>query len=44
MNPKKQPETSIVKTPHQKESYTEQQILEFARCADPVDWSCVFYG
>lgn len=29
-------ETKLVKTPHQKESYTEKQILEFARCADPV--------
>jgi len=42
MNPKKQPETSIVKTPHQKESYTEQQILEFARCADPIDGPAYF--
>ena len=26
----------IVKKAHQLENYTEQQILEFARCADPV--------
>jgi hypothetical protein len=30
-------EQQLVKTPHKKSSYTEQQILEFARCADPVD-------
>ena len=29
-------EQQLVKTPHKKSSYTEQQILEFARCADPV--------
>jgi len=28
-------ETQLVKTPHKKATYTEQQILEFARCADP---------
>jgi len=27
----------LVKPAHTKESYTEQQILEIARCADPVD-------
>ena len=26
----------IVKKAHQRESYTEQQIIEFSRCADPV--------
>ena len=29
-------ETAIIKTPYQKMSYTEQQILEIAKCADPV--------
>ena len=26
---------TIVKSPHRKESFTEHQIIEFARCADP---------
>ena len=30
-------ETAIVKTPYQKMSYTEEQILEIAKCADPVN-------
>ncbi len=34
--PTKSPETAIVKTPHQSASYSEEQILEFARCADPI--------
>ena len=29
-------EQQLVKTPHQKMSMTQAQILEFARCADPV--------
>jgi Terminase large subunit, T4likevirus-type, N-terminal/Terminase RNaseH-like domain len=29
-------ETAIIKTPYRAMSMTEQQILEFARCADPV--------
>jgi hypothetical protein len=29
-------ETSIIKTPYQKMSYTEHQIQELAKCADPV--------
>jgi len=29
-------ETAIIKTPYQKVSLTEHQIIEFARCADPV--------
>ena len=28
--------TAIIKTPYQRATYTEQQILEIARCADPV--------
>ena len=28
-------ETAIIKTPSKKMSYSEQQILEIARCADP---------
>ena len=30
-------ETAIIKTPYQKTTYTEQQILEIAKCADPVN-------
>ena len=29
-------ETALVKSPHRKEIYTEQELIEFARCADPV--------
>ena len=29
-------ETAIVKTPHRKENFTEHQIIEFAKCADPI--------
>lgn len=29
-------ETQLVKTPHKKATYTENQILDFARCADPI--------
>ena len=29
-------ETAIIKTPYKKMSYTEEQIIELARCADPV--------
>jgi Terminase large subunit, T4likevirus-type, N-terminal/Terminase RNaseH-like domain len=29
-------ETAIIKTPYKKMSYTEEQIREIARCADPV--------
>jgi len=29
-------ETVLVKSPHRRETYTQQQIEEFARCADPV--------
>ena len=29
-------ETVLVKSPHRRETYTEQELLEFARCADPV--------
>ena len=32
----KELETAIIKTPYQRATYTEQQILEIARCADPV--------
>ena len=30
-------ETAIIKTPYKKMSYTEEQIIEIARCADPDD-------
>jgi hypothetical protein len=29
-------ETVLVKSPHRRETYTEQELLEFALCADPV--------
>ena len=29
-------ETALVKSPHRKEIYTEQELIEFAACADPV--------
>ena len=35
-------ETAIIKTPYKKMSYTEAQILELARCADPVDGPAYF--
>jgi hypothetical protein len=35
-------EIVLVKTPHKREVYTEQQIQEFARCADPVDGPMYF--
>jgi hypothetical protein len=31
-----QTEYSLVKKPHQKQTYTKQQVQEFVRCADPV--------
>jgi len=35
-------ETKLVKTPHQKASYTEKQIVEFAQCADPNTGAAFF--
>ena len=32
----KELETAIIKSPYQKMTYTEQQILEIAKCADPI--------
>jgi hypothetical protein len=32
----KELETAIIKAPYKRMSYTEQQIMELARCADPV--------
>ena len=32
----KELESAIIKTPYKKMSYTEKQIIEIARCADPV--------
>jgi hypothetical protein len=32
----------LVKAPHRKETYTEQELEEFARCADPVDGPMYF--
>lgn len=33
----KELESAIIKSPYQKLTYTEQQILEIAKCADPVN-------
>lgn len=30
-------DTVLVKAPHRRETYTEQELEDFARCADPVD-------
>lgn len=30
------PESVLVKRPYQSESFTEEQLLEFAKCADPI--------
>jgi hypothetical protein len=35
-SPTKNLETVLVKAPHRKEVYTEQELIEFAKCADPV--------
>jgi hypothetical protein len=35
-------ETVLVKAPHRRETYTEQELLEFALCADPVDGPLYF--
>lgn len=35
--PTKAVEQSLVKTPHQKMSFTEQQLIELARCTDPIN-------
>jgi hypothetical protein len=34
--PTKNLETVLVKAPHRKEVYTEDELIEFAKCADPV--------
>jgi hypothetical protein len=35
-------ETILVKSPHRQEIYSQEQILEFARCADPVSGPMYF--
>ena len=35
-------ETVLVKSPHRRENYSEQQILDFARCADPISGPIYF--
>ena len=35
-------EINLVKAPHQRISYTDQQLQEFAACADPVDGPLYF--
>ena len=42
LNPKKNLETVLVKAPHRKETFTEQELREFALCADPVDGPIYF--
>ena len=34
--PSKNLETVLVKAPHRRELYTEDELIEFAKCADPV--------
>lgn len=36
------PDTVLVKPPHRRESYTEQQLHEFVQCADPVSGPMYF--
>ena len=40
--PKSAGETVLVKAPHRVESYTEQELTEFAMCADPVNGPLYF--
>lgn len=35
-------ETVLVKAPHRRETYSDQELLEFARCADPVTGPAYF--
>jgi len=42
INPPKQQENTLVKAPHRKEIYTDQELQEFARCADPVNGPMYF--
>ena len=35
-------ETVLVKSPHRQEIYTQQQVMEFAQCADPVNGPMFF--
>lgn len=42
MSTTKNLETVLVKSPHRRESYTEQEIQEFARCADPINGPMYF--
>ena len=42
INAAKQQEITLVKAPHRKEIYTDQELAEFARCADPVDGPIYF--
>ena len=40
--PEKKLEAAIIKTPYQKASYTQQQIIDFARCSDPISGPAYF--
>jgi len=35
-------ETVLVKAPHRRETFTEQELREFALCADPVNGPLYF--
>ena len=42
INPPKQQEQTLVKAPHRKEIYSDQELQEFALCADPVNGPMYF--
>jgi hypothetical protein len=42
--PSKNLETVLVKAPHRKEVFTEDELIEFAACADPVTGPLVLLG
>ena len=42
LSPTKNLETVLVKAPHRKETFTEQELVEFARCADPINGPMYF--
>ena len=42
MSTQKTLESTLIKRPHQQESWTENEIIEFARCADPVTGPAYF--
>ena len=42
INPPRQQEQTLVKAPHRKEIFTDQELQEFAMCADPVNGPIYF--